>query len=108
MPLSMNPYDKENSRPNFWLSCILLNEDCSIEPEELRLFLDQYNVEARPIWKPMHLQPVFRDRDFVTAEDGQDVGREIFQRGLCLPSDIKMTKEVQDEVIEMVRVFVKG
>ena len=106
LPLSMNPYDKENSRPNFWLSCILLDEDCSTDPEELRQFLEKYNVEARPIWKPMHLQPVFRNRDFVTAEEGQDVGAEIFQRGLCLPSDIKMTEAVQDEVIEMVRTFV--
>ena len=108
LPLSMNPYDRENSRPNFWLSCILFNADCAASPEKLRLFLDQYNVEARPIWKPMHLQPVFKDRDFVTAEEGQDVGSEIFQRGLCLPSDIKMTEEVQDEVIEMVSAFLEG
>ena len=108
LPLSMNPYDKENSRPNFWLSCILMDADCPADPEELRLFLDKYNVEARPIWKPMHLQPVFKDRDFVAAEEGQDVGSEIFQRGLCLPSDIKMTEAVQDEVIEMVRAFLEG
>lgn len=107
LPLTMNPYDKENSRPNFWLSCILFDEDCGIVPEELRLFLEQYNVESRPIWKPLHLQPVFAERDFVTAEDGLDVGADIFKRGLCLPSDIKMTEETQDQVIEMIKVFVK-
>lgn len=108
LPLSMNPYDKENSLPNFWLSCILFDEDCSVNPEELRLFLDKYNVESRPIWKPMHLQPVFKDRVFVAAKEGQDVGGEIFKRGLCLPSDIKMTEEVQETVISMIRAFVEG
>lgn len=107
LPLSMNPYDKEKCRPNFWLSCILFAEDCGVDPEELRQFLDKYNVESRPIWKPMHLQPVFTERTFVSAKEGQDIGGEIFARGLCLPSDIKMTEEVQDVVIEMVKAFVE-
>lgn len=107
LPISMNPYDKEKSRPNFWLSCILFSEGCSVDPEELRQFLDKYNVESRPIWKPMHLQPIFKEHMFVAAEEGQDVGGEIFARGLCLPSDIKMTEETQDVVIEMIKAFVE-
>jgi dTDP-4-amino-4,6-dideoxygalactose transaminase len=107
LPLSMNPYDRENSRPNFWLSCIRFQKDCGRDPEALRLFLDQYNVESRPIWKPMHLQPVYQNRAFITAE-GQDVGGAIFREGLCLPSDIKMTPQVQDTVIRMIRSFMEG
>ena len=59
-------------------------------------------MESRPIWKPMHLQPVYKDRDFVSA-DGRDAGGDIFVRGLCLPSDVKMTVQVQDEVMEIVK-----
>lgn len=102
LPLVMNPYLTEVSEPNFWLSCILLEEGCPITSEDIRLFLEQYNVESRPIWKPMHLQPVFKEHMFVSAEDGQDIGGAIFERGLCLPSDIKMTEEVQDIVIAMI------
>lgn len=107
LPLAMNPYLEGESEPNFWLSCILLEEDCPITPEDIRLFLEQYNVETRPIWKPMHLQPVFKEHMFISAEEGQDVGGEIFARGLCLPSDIKMTEEVQDIVIDMLKAFME-
>lgn len=103
LPLTMNPYLEEDSEPNFWLSCILLDKGCPVTPEDIRLFLDKYNVETRPIWKPMHLQPVFAEHTFVSAEEGQDTGGEIFERGLCLPSDIKMTKETQEIVIDMIR-----
>lgn len=107
LPLTMNPYLENESGPNFWLSCILLEEGCPVTPEDIRLFLDKYNVETRPIWKPMHLQPVFKEHMFISAEEGRDVGGAIFERGLCLPSDIKMTKETQDIVIEMVKSLFK-
>ena len=100
--VSMNPY-LECSKPNFWLSCLLLDESVEITPTEICERLAEYNVEARPIWKPMHLQPVFKTNDFITAEDGIDVGVDIFNRGICLPSDIKMTTEEQDIVIEMIK-----
>lgn len=97
----MNPY-LPYTVPNFWLSCILLSEEVEVTPEEIRLALLAENIEARPIWKPMHLQPVFEGCDFITA-NGEDVGADIFRRGLCLPSDIKMTKEEQDRVIRIIR-----
>lgn len=102
IPVSMNPY-MDCMEPNCWLSCILVDEDCQVTPEEIRLALDKYNAEGRPIWKPMHLQPVFKGCDFVTVSDGKDVGTDIFERGFCLPSDIKMTPEQQEIVIEIVR-----
>lgn len=70
-------------------------------PEQIRLKLEGANIEARPIWKPMHLQPVFAGYDYITVEG--DVGGDIFERGLCLPSDIKMTEEQQDRVIELIK-----
>lgn len=100
LPLTMNPYLPDSS-PNFWLSCILLDKDCGVEPETLRLALNEINAEARPIWKPMHLQPVFAECDFVSVQG--DVGGDIFARGLCLPSDIKMTEQQQDKVIAVIR-----
>lgn len=102
--MSMNPY-LPYTKPNFWLSCLLMDESIKIKPEELCAGLAEYNVEARPIWKPMHLQPIFKNNDFIAAEDGMDVGADIFKRGICLPSDIKMTAEVQDIVIEMIKKF---
>lgn len=100
LPLTMNPYLAE-TEPNFWLSCILLAKDCQVKPLDIMEKLDKENMEARPIWKPMHLQPVFKDRDFVSVEG--DVGGDIFTRGLCLPSDIKMTEEEQNRMIDIVR-----
>ena len=102
LPVTMNPYLKY-TEPNFWLSCILLDEGCEVTPEMIRLKLEEYNVESRPIWKPMHMQPVYKDCKYVTAEDGTDVGADIFARGLCLPSDIKMTAETQEQVIEIIK-----
>lgn len=126
LPVSMNPYDADNSEPNFWLSCLLIDEAamCRQErsenearyisepgktcPTEILEALARYNIEGRPIWKPMHLQPIYQRNPFVTAKgDGKDnavdVGADIFNRGLCLPSDNKMTAEQQDVIIEIIR-----
>ncbi len=134
LPVTMNPYDERSSVPNFWLSCLLIDEKAMCKqvrgeqdvcyskergkscPTEILETLYKYNAEGRPIWKPMHMQPIFRMNGFVTREgngrgtsnayiagQGVDVGMDIFQRGLCLPSDNKMTEEEQQTVIEIVR-----
>lgn len=134
LPVSMNPYDGKNSEPNFWLSCLIIDKDamckqvrsdsdaCYITetgkscPTEILETLAKYNAEGRPIWKPMHMQPIYRMNGFVTIEGngraktnayiaggGVDVGMDIFDRGLCLPSDIKMTAEEQAKVIEIIK-----
>ena len=123
LPVSMNPFDEGTMEPNYWLSCLLIHRDamcwqkrgdCRAEyrhergkscPTEILETLDRYNAEGRPIWKPMHLQPIHRDRVFVNADGSEtaDVGADIFERGLCLPSDHKMTEAEQDAVIGMVR-----
>jgi len=100
LPLKMNPY-LECSKSNFWLSCMLIDRGVKVTPEQIRLKLENSNIEARPIWKPMHLQPVFKGCDYVNVEG--DVGGDIFERGLCLPSDIKMTVEQQNKVIELLK-----
>ena len=100
LPLRMNPYLPE-SRPNFWLSCVTLEKGAGITPEQIRLALEAENIESRPIWKPMHLQPVFAANEFIGV--GDNVGEDVFARGLCLPSDIKMSLEQQDKVIEIVK-----
>ena len=103
LPISLNPYDNSCSRPNFWLSCMLIDKNCSTDPMIILERLRENNIESRPIWKPMHMQPVFKDADFIQAEDGVGVGADVFARGLCLPSDIKMSPEEQDRVIEIVK-----
>lgn len=141
LPVKMNPYDEKNSEPNFWLSCLLIEPEAMCKqvrgeqevlyitesnkscPTEILETLGKYNAEGRPIWKPMHIQPIYRMNGFVTREgngraktnayinggtvgkDGKplDVGMDIFHRGLCLPSDNKMTIEQQDVVIEIVK-----
>ena len=121
LPVTMNPYIVDSMEPNFWLSCMLIDKKAmcvqtrtDLEasyvkvpgktcPTEILEKLAKYNAEGRPIWKPMHMQPVFAGYDFVTAKDGVRVGEDIFERGLCLPSDIKMTEEQQDMVIAIVR-----
>ena len=102
LPVTMNPYE-ECSVPNFWLSCMLIDEKAldKVNPEKIRLALEKENIEARPIWKPMHMQPVYQGCDFITA--GDNVGEDIFRRGLCLPSDIKMTSEQQQKVIDTIK-----
>lgn len=101
LPLTMNPY-LEGSDPNFWLSCILLDKSVKITPIEIMEKLNAENIETRPLWKPMHMQEVFKDNDFITA-NGQAVNEDLFSRGLCLPSDIKMTVEQQDKVIDLIK-----
>lgn len=135
LPLRMNTYDRANSEPNFWLSCILIDEEAmsplvrgeqnflyqsvkgKSNPQEIMEMLTKVNAESRPIWKPMHLQPIYRMNAFVTRngngrgqsnayiDEGkaQDVGADIFQRGLCLPSDNKMTEEEQERIMEVVK-----
>lgn len=100
LPVTMNPY-LPDTRPNFWLSCLLIDEGRG-DPMELMRKLQEANIESRPIWKPMHMQPVFRDNGFITAGE-KPVNEDIFARGLCLPSDIKMTAEEQDYVIETIK-----
>lgn len=100
LPITMNPYLSE-TEPNFWLSCALLDKACETKPLEIIKKLDENNIEARPIWKPMHLQPVFKDNTFISVEG--NVSGEIFERGICLPSDIKMTEEDMDLVIDIIR-----
>jgi len=100
IPVTMNPY-LACSEPNFWLSCMLLDESCEVSSINIINKLAECNIEARPIWKPMHLQPVFAGHDFISTEG--DVGGEIFKRGLCLPSDIKMTTQEQERVIDIVK-----
>lgn len=103
LPLQVNPHAKD-SEPNYWLSCILLDKNCPIHPFTIMERLNEYNIDSRPIWKPMHMQPVFADCDFVSLQD-LPVSEDIFARGLCLPSDIKMTESEQDDVIEVVKSF---
>ena len=101
LPVKMNPY-LPDTRPNFWLSALTIDQGCPVGPMELMDLLEKNNVEARPIWKPMHMQPVFAGHDFITA-GGTPVDEEIFRRGLCLPSDIKMTVSEQAYVIGLIR-----
>ena len=134
LPVTMNPYDEKICEPNFWLSCILIDraamcrqvrsdtEACYVKepgkscPTEILEKIAAYNAEGRPIWKPMHMQPIYRMNAFITrdgngrartnayiAGSGLDVGADIFARGLCLPSDNKMTPEEQDMIIEIVK-----
>jgi len=120
LPVKMNPYDAAASEPNYWLSCLLIDEDAMCKqvrtacettyvveqgkscPTQILEKLAAYNAEGRPIWKPMHMQPIYKDNGFVSAGEG-DVGADIFHRGLCLPSDNKMTPEQQDVIIEIVK-----
>lgn len=134
LPVTMNPYDENNSEPNFWLSCLMIDEEamcrqvrsdkeaCYIPehgkscPTEILEVLAKYNAEGRPIWKPMHAQPIFMNNPFVVRDgsgrarsnayipgESEDTGMDIFSRGLCLPSDNKMTPEEQEKVIEIVK-----
>ncbi len=101
LPVTMNPY-ADCSSPNFWLSCMLIDKESDVKMTDIIEKLAAENVEARPIWKPMHMQPVFKDNDFVSVCE-TPIDEIIFERGLCLPSDIKMTEEDMDKVIEIVR-----
>ncbi|MBE5822951.1 MAG: aminotransferase DegT [Butyrivibrio sp.] len=135
LPVSMNPFDEKKSEPNFWLSCLIIDKDAMCKqvrgekdvlyvsepgkscPTEILEAITALNAEGRPIWKPMHMQPIYRSNPFITEQgNGRarsnayidegtilDVGMDIFERGLCLPSDNKMTPEQQDVIIEIVK-----
>lgn len=100
LPVCMNPY-LECSTPNFWLSCMLIDAKCGVKCMDIYNKLGEANIESRPIWKPMHMQPVFKDCDCIKAEN-DFVDEDIFGRGLCLPSDIKMTEAEQARVIDVI------
>ena len=100
--IKMQPYLK-NTKPNHWLSAILLNENSKIKPIDIILALEKENIESRPIWKPMHLQPVFANCDFITTAKQGSNSQDIFERGVCLPSDTKMTEEEQARVIKIIK-----
>ena len=133
LPIQMNPI-LPGSDPNYWLSCLTIDKQAMCKqvrsdnqtlyipekgktcPTEILEKITEMNAEGRPIWKPMHLQPMYRMNPFITKEgNGRantnayiaggsiDVGEDIFERGLCLPSDNKMTKEQQDRIIEVIR-----
>ena len=134
LPIVMNPYDEANSEPNFWLSCMLIDESAMCRqvrgetealynkepgktcPTEILEKLAAINAEGRPVWKPMHMQPIFRMHGFVTRDGNgrartnayiaggcADVGMDLFNRGVCLPSDNKMTPQQQDVIIAVIR-----
>lgn len=110
--IAMNPLNPDGDS-NCWLSCMTIDKECSVTPDQVMDALAAENIETRPIWKPMHLQPVFAENDFITAagsirnitaeESGISVSEDIFNRGLCLPSDIKNTPEDMKKIISIVR-----
>ncbi len=103
LPVSMNPHTAD-SEPNYWLSCMLIDKEyTNVTYQQIMEALLHENIESRPIWKPMHLQPVFQHNDFITVDKDTDVGGDIFSRGLCLPSDVKITGEEQERVIDIVK-----
>ncbi len=133
LPVSMNPFDADKSIPNYWLSCMLIDKRAMSEqvrgeadylykseagkscPQEILDVLATFGAEGRPIWKPMHMQPIYRMHPFITVEgngrgrtnayisgEGVDVGADIFARGLCLPSDNKMTIDQQKKIIDLI------
>ena len=133
MPVSLNPFDENNSNPNYWLSCLIIDKDAMCKqvrgekdalyisekgkscPTEILEAIAAINAEGRPIWKPMHMQPIYRLNPFVNKDGNAraktnayieggcvDVGADIFNRGLCLPSDNKMTASEQDVVIKAI------
>ena len=134
LPVEMNPMDLNNSEPNYWLSCMIIKPDAMAKqvrgeqdylyekevgkssPHEILDMLASINAEGRPIWKPMHMQPIYRNNPFITkngngraqtnayiAGNSCDVSMDIFNRGLCLPSDNKMTPEEQNIIIDAIK-----
>lgn len=134
LPVQMNPFDETKAEPNYWLSSLVIDEDAMCKqvrsetkalyisesgkscPTEILDAISSINAEGRPIWKPMHMQPMYRMHEFITVNGSgraktnayiaggiKDVGADIFQRGVCLPSDNKMTEEQQDKIIEVIR-----
>lgn len=134
LPIQMNPYIKGEMEPNFWLSCMIIDKEAMCKqvrdekvalyapekgktcPTEILETIAEFNAEGRPIWKPMHMQPIYRLNPYITKEgdaraqsnayiSGEmiDVGTDIFNRGLCLPSDVNMTEKEQDMIIEIIK-----
>lgn len=104
--IKMNPLNKDGEA-NYWLSCIEIDKSSKITPDMLMDELqDKCNAESRPIWKPMHLQPVFEKYDYITVSD-EDVAKNIFENGVCMPSDIKNTEEDMKLIIDTVRALFK-
>ncbi|MBR3888114.1 MAG: aminotransferase class I/II-fold pyridoxal phosphate-dependent enzyme [Clostridia bacterium] len=91
----------EDSKPNHWLSAAIINDD-KITPEYIINYLKEKNIEARRVWNPMQLQPIFAENDFIKVAE-EDVSKMLFERGICLPSDTKMTEEEQRYVIEEIK-----
>lgn len=133
LPVKMNPI-LDDCEPNYWLSCMIIDKEAMCKqvrgekevlyisetdkscPTEILETLAKYNVEGRPIWKPMHMQPIYRMNPFITRDgngrartnayiegESLDIGADIYERGLCLPSDSKMTEEQQDIIIEIIK-----
>jgi len=100
--IEMNPLNTKGIDNN-WLSCMTVSPDCNVTPKQIMDALAAADIETRPIWKPMNLQPVFSEYDFIQVEDGISVGEDLFNRGLCLPSDIKNTEEDMQRIIRIVR-----
>lgn len=90
--------------PNYWLTCLTLDKHIKVKPMDIINALSEKNIESRPVWKPMHLQPVFSDYSFFSSnKEGLSTAEDIFQRGLCLPSDTKMSIEDVETVVEAIR-----
>lgn len=102
--IAMNPLNPDGES-NCWLSCMTIEEGAGVTPNQIMDALEAENIESRPIWKPMNLQPVYADCDFLSHnKEGQiSVGEDIFNRGVCLPSDVKNTKEDMERIIRIVR-----
>ena len=92
----------ENTKPNFWLSVLTIKENSKVKPIDIMEALEKENIESRPVWKPMHMQPVFKDYDFIKVEE-EPVSTELFENGVCLPSDTKMSDVEQNRVIEIIK-----
>lgn len=99
--IEMNPLNPDGEA-NYWLSCITLKTGCKVTPNQIMDALAEHNIESRPIWKPMHLQPVFAECDFFTDCEEGSISEDIFNRGVCLPSDIKNTPEDMDKIINII------
>ena len=101
--ITMNPIPGD-CEPNFWLSCITLNKESKVKPLDIMLALEKENIESRPIWKPMHQQPIFKDCDFIQVDDRMDgIAGDIFSNGVCLPSDIKNTQDDMTKIIHIIK-----
>ena len=96
--------EKDDERSNYWLSTMILKNNSKVKPLDIIEELEKENIESRPVWKPMHLQPIFKDYDFINHnEDGLSVGEDLFNRGVCLPSDTKNTQEDMDRIIKVIK-----